>query len=982
MLLWPLAEVLQHQSDNPLFFQRYSPAYFVWVLFYLVFFAAWTCLTLLAFFRWDWLVSQLQGLRQNRRRSALIWYTLPLPWIALIAFVWSVSRTASGTTPHSAAVPLALLSSATLILMYTLAADAMSPALRLPKTSFASSLNETGLARRLDAIAQWLATGRRRTVAVLGTITAIAVGLLTPALFRPDQLVGGGDLRYLYYILEQYTSDTMRAGKLPVWYPYLFSGYPLLSHPQAMVFYPIQLVLRLLLPVSWAITWGIFFHIWISGAGMYALCRVLKLRPWIALTCAIAFMLNGGLLTRLQAGHVWLVFALAWLPLAWTFVILALRGSLPALAGAGLVLALIILTGHPTLPAYILLFLGLYWVHHVGDRWRTKHRLGDILDAGIRFGLILLIALGLAAIQLLPTATFAAQASLAGGYDLASANVGALAWHHLTMIVLPDAYPLPDQAIWEQFPYLGLLMPVAALWGLAHPTQRRLSLYLGLTALLAVVLAFGHELRLFSLLYYVLPPFRILRVPPRALLMWIPAVIVLGGLGLQALTEHPVKEGWVAWGAHLLRAASQILTGILSGYGLAHIARFEWPAPRGLAEVMIDVMAFGVTWLLVQFSAGLPLYRPGAAWWRPLTMAALAATGVVIGLFLLPRAIPADADAVNVVVGFAAAALLLFLMALLLPAVYRSRGRPGIALLVWLIVLGDLFSFGMRHVPINASQSTIDSLERQALTVIPPPPGGRFMAIDTPRLVNEWAALGISNIDGYNSGFLKGYASYLRGVSTNPPADTVVLLSNTSPPDLDERALDFMGVTHILSGKLIDDTGRELVGEVPGKYFIYRNPDALPVAFWVADGRVIENPEQALRAMLSPGFDYRATVVLEKPVPIAKGSAASSIVEVVAYEPASGGFLIRTLTRTAGVLVLSEPYYSERRAQIDGQEVPLLRANVGFMALALPAGAHEIRISYVPTSVYHGAQISLATALVCLAFVAWPVVQNRLLSGR
>ena len=70
------------------------------------------------------------------------------------------------------------------------------------------------------------------------------------------------------------------------------------------------------------------------------------------------------------------------------------------------------------------------------------------------------------------------------------------------------------------------------------------------------------------------------------------------------------------------------------------------------------------------------------------------------------------------------------------------------------------------------------------------------------------------------------------------------------------------------------------------------------------------------------------------------------------------------ITRTnPGWLVISQARYPGWKARIGGQEVPLVRANYAFDAIALPQGESEIEFSYEPTSLRLGLWISAASAL-------------------
>ncbi len=76
----------------------------------------------------------------------------------------------------------------------------------------------------------------------------------------------------------------------------------------------------------------------------------------------------------------------------------------------------------------------------------------------------------------------------------------------------------------------------------------------------------------------------------------------------------------------------------------------------------------------------------------------------------------------------------------------------------------------------------------------------------------------------------------------------------------------------------------------------------------------------------------------------------------------------RSLSRTPAWLVLSDVWYPGWRARVDGKLVQLLRANYLFQALRVPAGEHQIVLTYQPLSFWGGATLSLVSILaaVCI----------------
>ena len=73
---------------------------------------------------------------------------------------------------------------------------------------------------------------------------------------------------------------------------------------------------------------------------------------------------------------------------------------------------------------------------------------------------------------------------------------------------------------------------------------------------------------------------------------------------------------------------------------------------------------------------------------------------------------------------------------------------------------------------------------------------------------------------------------------------------------------------------------------------------------------------------------------------------------------------------SAGWLMVSEAWDAGWRAEVDGAPTPVLRGDGGLMAVPLgPAGAREVRLRFLPTSVLVGLAISLAGLVGVLGLV-------------
>jgi uncharacterized membrane protein YfhO len=71
-----------------------------------------------------------------------------------------------------------------------------------------------------------------------------------------------------------------------------------------------------------------------------------------------------------------------------------------------------------------------------------------------------------------------------------------------------------------------------------------------------------------------------------------------------------------------------------------------------------------------------------------------------------------------------------------------------------------------------------------------------------------------------------------------------------------------------------------------------------------------------------------------------------------------------------GYLFLSDAWYPGWRAEADGRPLPVIRANLAFRAVPLPAGSHRVVFQYQPALQQLSSIISLS-ALVLLVVGAW-----------
>ena len=97
-----------------------------------------------------------------------------------------------------------------------------------------------------------------------------------------------------------------------------------------------------------------------------------------------------------------------------------------------------------------------------------------------------------------------------------------------------------------------------------------------------------------------------------------------------------------------------------------------------------------------------------------------------------------------------------------------------------------------------------------------------------------------------------------------------------------------------------------------------------------------------------PAFNPRETVLLEgAAVDDARARRAGSA-RIQSYENTQ--VRVSVDTPDGGWLVLNDVWHPWWRVEVDGVSAPLLRANVIFRAVALPAGARQVRFYFDPAA--------------------------------
>jgi hypothetical protein len=760
---------------------------------------------------------------------------------------------------------------------------------------------------------------------------ALAAGLVlwfAPWLVASEPRMGG-DITVEHYPRLVYVQHELRAGRLPLWAPWTLAGVPLLANPQLGLFYPPNWPLYSLLPPATALNYAAALHVALAFAGTYLLARRWGLGRGGALLAATSYGFNGLFVARLWAGNLVIVESAAWLP-ALLLAADAWRtrpgGRTFGLLTAVLTLSLLVGSYQPWLLG--LLATAGYLASMPGALATRLTRLATLAGAVV-------LALGFAAPQLVPTAELVRWTTRADGLDWEFATAASLPPWHLPTLALPELFGSGAGTYWpdvwwhwhELTAYSGLLPLVLVPLGLRRPRPAWVWYCTGL-ALVALVLALGRYTPVYAAFYQWVPGYSSFRDPSRHLVLVSLAIALLAGRGADGLLGGTGRRGV------LLALAAVVVAGAAGAL-----------AATGLAEPLGPAVVPGLeAWGLWSRPAGL------------LTTTAEAGSQV---LLLVARAC-------GVAVVAATAALAAVVLA-------RRAPPPVAALLLPAAVFADLtlFAWPYLRTPLPlAAGVPFGSPVAQFEAFLGVETAARLRAVEEP-----WrtAPLGRDAVVAGNAGYLLGTALAI-GLDPLLPrryAELAAALTGTPVAAFEHLAL-YLEPTDSPLWPLLN--ARYRLVPVGGAYRLEEDPRALPRVVALPRVRTVTSATEGLAAITARDFDPGREAVLEAPSLAAMDRApadATTPGHATLRHYAPGDVEAEAVLPGGGALLLLEAWHPGWTATVDGQPTAVYPADHAFLGVALPPGRHVVRFRFAPQSLLLGLGIGAATlGGVTLASVA------------
>jgi hypothetical protein len=774
--------------------------------------------------------------------------------------------------------------------------------------------------------------GSRATLISLAMIIGIGLIYFHRVIFG-GEILTGGDVLAGAAIFEDYATERIASGQLPLWNPYIFSGMPFLeSMTWNGIVYPSYWIRRFLESVPGVTLPRLFFlvlHYIVAGVGTFFFLRSRKVGHAGAVTAAAAFMLSPHLVGLATIGHGGKVLSAAYIPLvllaAFRLLETGQRRWVAILATVG---GLQFLARHVQVSYYTWLAVGLLLIFYLITARRDGERpgalflkTGQLVTAGI-------LAATLAAVLLLPLMSYSdlsTRVGQAGGMGFAQATMWSFHPTELATLLVPSALGLSNETYWGTMPfqqvshYVGYVVLALAAIAAFRKRDRDVRFLLVLAAV-GIFLSFGRHIGpVYRLMYNLLPGFNRFRVPALFLLLSQFSLAALAGHGVSALLREEnacgtlsrekepgaARAGWLHW------AIGTAAVGI----GVGVVVMLSRSSIEQTASASLMAKHTGV--------AASALRQVGA---RAATMAARDA---------------------GILIAFAAATG----VAIFVASTRKLAGWIVAVLLVGLVVW-DVSTVNARFLhpePMRSLSSyfpetpTVSYLKEQPGVFRVAPLGESFSS-------NEWMYHRIESIGGYHPAKLQTYNRLLEQLG----------LGN----------LKFLALTNV----------RYLVGpehELGHPAFrmvaprVHENLAAMPRVFLMGSAKTVRSKHVALGELATDGFNPAAYAIVDRELPGPVEEVGNSSVQLISHSPER--IVVTAEIMRPCLLVFSEIYYPRGwKAFVDDQETCIYRTNYAFRSVYLEPGNHTVVMSYTAEGLRSGLVVSVLSALIIALLWALP----------
>lgn len=295
-----------------------------------------------------------------------------------------------------------------------------------------------------------------------------------------------------------------------------------------------------------------------------------------------------------------------------------------------------------------------------------------------------------------------------------------------------------------------------------------------------------------------------------------------------------------------------------------------------------------------------------------------------------------------------------------------------------IMVVGDLWRVDYRGMEVIKGKLRESEFQTPAFVEYLKQDAGLYRVADYVYLAtgktNVPAYFRLQNIHGYHSAKMRVYQDLLD-VAGDPRSEpqggaggaivNPFLLNLLNVKYMIAPQPLFQGVEPVYEAQ-IDMQG---IGAVPT--IVYKNDNVLPRAFFTGSAEVVTDKMAILQHLRKGDFDPKQKAFIEQPLPTAiQPPTEGATARVTDFRNEYIG--IEATATGNNLLVISEIYYSNWHAYLDGQEqeIPIHKTNFAFRSVVIPAGKHKLELKFESPKFQLGKTLSLWANILTLGLGA------------
>jgi len=729
-------------------------------------------------------------------------------------------------------------------------------------------------------------------------------------LLNPDQMTYFSDTYRQFYPWRFFMENNYIQNQLPLWLPYSSSGEPFIGNIQTAIFYPVNIAMFSIFPTYLAFGYSYLLHIFLAGLFMYIFMRYIKLDKTCSLLSSIIFMYSGFLITHTYAGHYTVITAACWIPLIFLLFEIALNKKS--------------------------LFYGLLIGIPIGLQLLAGHMQTSFYTL-IALGLYLIFRLFLI-IRANRDYKLSQHITRAGGTSYEFAASYSFPIQNFITFVSPDFFGNPVDGTywhiwnyWELSLYIGILTLILISFAIYFKRKNKYVLFFTGLASLSLLLALGSNTPIYWLLWRFAPGFDMFRVPSRFLFLFTFSASILAGFGFNFLKgKLTLQEQEKIWKFIKIFAVLTLL--LVCTIVAIYITKDQ-------------IIQFGQKFLetaYVPSSRSIDYYLQNT----PLFI-----SNIISDLLIL------------LVLSIISVGVLVFALQIKKNKPFKFKcfsikPKSIFKVIVILFILSNLWFYHMGFIDTKDPEEVYSEAD-YVVFLKNNSDNYRVFDLNNKKITDNFQIIyGIQEITGYNPLTLNNYDQFLKSIHN--------LSDNQNHP-----ILDLLNAKYILSSKKLNNSGFKLVFDKNNTY-IYENENVLPRAFVIYNVSV-KSEKDVISNLKNPSFNPVNTLLIDSEIDnLPSGNKTYEPVEILKYSP--NEIILQTNITQPGFLVLSEIYYPDWNAYVDGVQKEIFRAYHTLRAINLDEGLHTVRFSCSSSSLDTGKLITFLTIIFLVIVISVKII--------